>query len=94
MKQESIQAMREFTARAREAFDQFVDGVEDAEYVKAAELILASRQKGGRLHITGIGKPGHVSGYGASLLSSTGTPSSRWARMIFRVQMSWMVYIR
>ena len=75
MKQESIQAMREFTARAREAFDQFVDGVEDAEYVKAAELILASRQKGGRLHITGIGKPGHVSGYGASLLSSTGTPA-------------------
>ena len=72
MKQESIQ---EFTARAREAFDQFVDGVEDAEYVKAAELILASRQKGGRLHITGIGKPGHVSGYGASLLSSTGTPT-------------------
>ena len=75
MKQESIQAMREFTARAREAFDQFVDGVEDAEYVKAAELILASRQKGGRLHITGIGKPGHVRGYGASLLSSTGTPT-------------------
>ena len=75
MKQESIQARREFTARAREAFDQFVDGVEDAEYVKAAELILASRQKGGRLHITGIGKPGHVSGYGASLLSSTGTPT-------------------
>lgn len=75
MKQESIQAMREFTAKAREAFDRFADGVEDAEYVKAAEIILASRQKGGRLHITGIGKPGHVSGYGASLLSSTGTPT-------------------
>ena len=65
MKQESIQAMRDFTAKAREAFDRFADGVEDAEYVKAAEIILASRQKGGRLHITGIGKPGHVSGYGA-----------------------------
>ena len=75
MKQESIQAMREFTARAREAFDQFVDGVEDAEYVKAAELILASRQKGGRLHITGIGKPAHIAGYIASLFSSTGTPT-------------------
>ena len=25
--------------------------------------------------MTGIGKPGHVAGYGASLLSSTGTPS-------------------
>ena len=75
MKQESIQAMRDFTAKAREAFDRFADGVEDAEYVKAAEIILASRQKGGRLHITGIGKPGHVSGYAASLFSSTGTPT-------------------
>lgn len=75
MKQESIQAMRDFTAKAREAFDRFADGVEDAEYVKAAEIILASRQKGGRLHITGIGKPGHVAAYLASLLSSTGTPT-------------------
>lgn len=31
--------------------------------------------KGGRLHVTGIGKPGHVSGYAASLFSSTGTPT-------------------
>ena len=29
----------------------------------------------GRVHVTGIGKPGHVSGYISSLLSSTGTPA-------------------
>ena len=31
--------------------------------------------KGGRLHVTDIGKPGRVSGYAASLFSSTGTPT-------------------
>ena len=33
------------------------------------------RRTGGRVHVTGIGKPGHVSGYAASLFSSTGTPT-------------------
>lgn len=41
--------------------------------IKAANLILESEAKGGRVHVTGIGKPGHVAGYIASLLSSTGT---------------------
>ncbi|MGX8852586.1 SIS domain-containing protein [Amedibacillus sp. YH-ame10] len=40
---------------------------------KAAKIIIDSEQKGGRVHVTGIGKPGHVAGYVASLLSSTGT---------------------
>ena len=42
---------------------------------KAKDLILAVEKNGGRVHVTGIGKPGHVSGYAASLLSSTGTPA-------------------
>lgn len=45
-----------------------VDNVE-----KAAKLIMNSEKQGGRVHVTGIGKPGHVAGYIASLLSSTGT---------------------
>ncbi len=36
---------------------------------------MAAQKRGNRVHITGIGKPGHVSEYGASLLSSTGTPT-------------------
>lgn len=39
----------------------------------AANLIMDCEQKGGRLHVTGIGKPGHVAGYIAALFSSTGT---------------------
>ncbi len=42
---------------------------------KAAELIWESERQGGRVHITGIGKPAHVASYLASLMSSTGTPS-------------------
>ncbi|HEY5585182.1 MAG TPA: SIS domain-containing protein [Ruminiclostridium sp.] len=44
-------------------------------YDKAVELILDAEKNGNRVHITGIGKPGHVAGYVASLLSSTGTPT-------------------
>ncbi len=44
-------------------------------YEKAINLILHAENNGNRVHITGIGKPGHVAGYIASLLSSTGTPT-------------------
>lgn len=42
---------------------------------RAKKLILDTEKNGGRIHVTGIGKPGHVAGYAASLLSSTGTPT-------------------
>ena len=32
-------------------------------------------KSGNRLHISGIGKPAHIAGYAASLISSTGTPA-------------------
>lgn len=44
-------------------------------YEKAVQLILDAEEGGSRLHVTGIGKPGHVAGYVASLFSSTGTPA-------------------
>jgi arabinose-5-phosphate isomerase len=42
----------------------------------AAELIEAAESEGGRVHVTGVGKPEHVAHYAASLLSSTGTPAT------------------
>ena len=42
---------------------------------QAAALILDCEARGGRVHVTGIGKSEHVARYIASLLSSTGTPS-------------------
>lgn len=44
-------------------------------YEKAISLIIEAENNDKRVHITGIGKPGHVAGYIASLLSSTGTPT-------------------
>lgn len=42
---------------------------------RAADVILACEAKGGRVHVTGIGKSEHIARYVASLLSSTGTPA-------------------
>lgn len=47
-----------------------VDSIE-----RAADLILDCESKGGRVHVTGIGKSEHIARYVASLLSSTGTPA-------------------
>lgn len=70
----------------KEAYERFLDSVEsnmkellahldvDALY-SAAELICYAEKQGGRVHISGIGKPAHIAGYIASLLSSTGTPT-------------------
>lgn len=41
-----------------------------------AQRILLAEQTGGRVHVTGVGKPGHVASYAASLLASTGTPAT------------------
>jgi arabinose-5-phosphate isomerase len=42
----------------------------------AADLIRDAEARGGRVHVTGIGKPEHVARYAAALLASTGTPST------------------
>ncbi len=54
---------------------KFLDNIDTAPYYAAAEIIWESMKAGGRLHITGIGKPAHIAGYAASLIASTGTPA-------------------
>lgn len=67
--------VQEFLSIAKESVDEYVTGIDFAALSAAKQLILAAEAKGNRLHVTGIGKPGHVSGYAASLFSSTGTPT-------------------
>jgi sugar/nucleoside kinase (ribokinase family)/D-arabinose 5-phosphate isomerase GutQ len=43
---------------------------------KAVEMIRSALTRGGRVHLTGVGKPEHVARYGASLLCSVGTPAT------------------
>lgn len=66
---------QEFLSIAKESVDKYVAGIDFAALSAAKQLILDAEAKGNRLHVTGIGKPGHVSGYAASLFSSTGTPT-------------------
>ena len=54
---------------------EFVDSIDEKAYYAAAQLIYDSQKNGGRVHITGMGKPAHIAGYAASLFSSTGTPT-------------------
>ena len=74
LKPESKQAVNAFLTSAKEEFAAFAEQINAESYEEAAALILESQKNGGRLHITGIGKPGHVAAYMASLLSSTGNP--------------------
>ncbi len=71
---ESKQMVDGFIASAQIQFALFASKLSGEVYEKAAEVILESQKNGGRLHITGIGKPGHVAEYMASLFSSTGNP--------------------
>ena len=67
--------VQEFLSIAKESIEEYVAGIDFEVLSAAKQLILDAEAKGGRLHVTGIGKPGHVSGYAASLFSSTGTPT-------------------
>ena len=70
-----MEQVQEFLSIAKESVDKYVAGIDFAALSAAKQLILDAEAKGNRLHVTGIGKPGHVSGYAASLFSSTGTPT-------------------
>lgn len=56
-------------------FERVKNTIDLTAIEEAKQIILKTEQNGGRVHITGIGKPSYVAGYIASLLSSTGTPS-------------------
>ena len=75
MKNEGKTALAHLTASAEKEFCAFLAQQTPEAYEDAVALIEKCRAAGHRVHVTGIGKPGHVAGYGASLLSSTGTPS-------------------
>lgn len=75
IQQKSIQATEAFLRSAKESTAAYIDGFDLASCSKAAEIILASQARGGRIHVTGIGKPAHVAAYVASLMASTGNPA-------------------
>lgn len=72
---ESKQAVENFFTIIETQFNTLLHTYNAETYEDAARLILAAQARGGRLHITGIGKCSHVSTYAASLFSSTGNPA-------------------
>lgn len=75
MKQFNLDVLKDFDKIVFDEMKKFVSGIDFKEYIDAVTLIINAQEQGNRVHITGIGKPGHVAAYGASLLSSTGTPT-------------------
>ncbi|MDD4165358.1 MAG: SIS domain-containing protein [Eubacteriales bacterium] len=70
-----MSALDDFIDISQKEFFGYIKNINRDDINRAADIIDASRKNGGRLHITGIGKPSHVATYAASLISSTGTPA-------------------
>ncbi|MDH3212483.1 MAG: PfkB family carbohydrate kinase [Myxococcales bacterium] len=52
------------------------DRLSPSAFDAAIALIRRAEAEGGRVHVTGIGKPEHVAHYATALLASTGTPAT------------------
>ncbi|MDO3411125.1 SIS domain-containing protein [Saccharibacillus sp. CPCC 101409] len=65
----------DFLGNLHSEISRLIISMDQAAIGRARDLIFQAERGGGRVHVTGIGKPGHVAGYAASLLSSTGTPA-------------------
>jgi len=65
-----------FLLTASEELEASIQGTDRGALRAAARLVREAEERGGRVHVTGIGKPEHVAHYAASLLASTGTPAT------------------
>ena len=75
MKKEEYQALEQFKEITSQEINGLISQMSCSVYERAASMILEAKRMHNRVHITGIGQPGHVATYAASLLSSTGTPA-------------------
>lgn len=69
------QAVEEFFGLVIDEMDSLRARAKVEAIEQAADLILECEARGGRVHVTGIGKSEHIARYVASLFSSTGTPA-------------------
>lgn len=61
---------------AVEELERLRGRLDPAAFDAALALLAQARERGGRVHVTGVGKPEHLARYAASLLASTGTPAT------------------
>ncbi len=75
MNEKEKNSLQHFLETVKQESCQTADNMDFEALSEAAQMILDAESAGGRLHISGIGKPAHIAGYAASLFASTGTPS-------------------
>ena len=74
--QEGSADLERFLSIATREVERVAGNADRSAIHDAAKSILRAEKGGGRVHVTGVGKPEHVARYVASLLSSTGTPAT------------------
>ena len=74
LSEKNIRHLEDYRQTVADEMSGALEQVNAETYQQAVDLILDCRKAGGRIHVTGIGKPAHIGGYIASLMSSTGTP--------------------
>ena len=73
--QRSSKQVEAFLGLAVQEMDNLRARIDVDDIERAADLIVDGERRGGRVHVTGVGKSEHIARYFASLLSSTGTPA-------------------
>jgi len=66
---------KELGSIASQNVASFCEGMTEEYFAPAVRLIVEANDNGKRVHIMGVGKPGHVAGYGAALMSSVSVPA-------------------
>lgn len=70
-----MNALGKFKDTIHTEVSKLVENTDEQALIQAADMIWRARERGNRIHITGIGKPSYVAGYMASLFSSVGIPA-------------------
>lgn len=70
-----IESCHSFLDTVKTDLTAYDENIDMNEIEAAARLIIEAEKRGNRVHVSGIGKPGHIAGYISSLMSSTGTPT-------------------
>ena len=67
--------MKTYLESIKTEINNFIDDIDVDAINATVQLINEAKKNKNRLHMSGIGKPSYVAAYGASLISSTGTPA-------------------
>ena len=67
--------MKTYLENIKTEINNFIDEIDVDVINSAVQIINEAKKNNNRLHLSGIGKPSYVAAYGASLISSTGTPA-------------------